>query len=182
MRETRRGPRFIVDAMLGKLVTWLRLLGYDTVYARDWPDGRILEYAQQEGRILITRDHGLYVRARRRGIEAVMVGDDRAEALALLAHRYGIRLRVDPSRSRCPRCNAPLREASPEEVKGRVPPAVYAAHDVFWVCTRCGQVYWRGGHWRGIEETLARARRLLEELRTRGKRRGSAIEGLATEA
>ena len=67
VRSRRREPRFIVDAMLGKLVTWLRLLGYDTVYAKDWPDGRILETAAAESRILVTRDHGLYVRARRRG-------------------------------------------------------------------------------------------------------------------
>ncbi|NOZ88845.1 MAG: hypothetical protein GXO15_02870 [Crenarchaeota archaeon] len=153
--------------MLGSLARWLRMLGYDTIYAKGWHDGRILEEAARSNRILVTRDHGLYVRAKRRGVEAAYVGEDVAEALALLALRYGIVLELEPDRSRCPLCNAPLRLADREEVRGRVPPRVYESVDRFWVCTGCGQVYWVGGHWRGIEARLAEARRLLEELRGR---------------
>lgn len=157
--------RFIVDSMLGSLARWLRMLGYDTVYAKNWPDGRILEKAAEEGRVLVTRDHGLYVRARRRGLVAVLVPERLEDALALLALGLGIDLVVDPDRSRCPLCNAPLRRASLEEVRGRVPPRVAESFREFWVCTGCGQVYWRGGHWRGIEATLAEARKRLQELR-----------------
>ncbi|HRU95805.1 MAG TPA: Mut7-C RNAse domain-containing protein, partial [Anaerolineae bacterium] len=28
-------PRFIADAMLGKLARWLRLLGYDALYSQE---------------------------------------------------------------------------------------------------------------------------------------------------
>ena len=163
----RRRPRFIVDSMLGSLARWLRMLGYDTVYAKGWHDARVLEVAAAEGRVLVTRDHGLYRRALRRGVEASYVGEDLAEALALLSLRYGIRLEVDPSASRCPLCNAPLKEVGREEVRGRVPPRVYERYDRFWVCTGCGQVYWMGGHWRGIRETLLEARRLAAR---RGRR------------
>lgn len=167
---TRRRPRFIVDSMLGSLARWLRILGYDTVYAKGWHDARILEVAAEESRVVVTRDHGLYRRALRRGLETVLVGEDPAEALALLNLRFGIRLEANPDESRCPLCNAPLRRASREEVKGRVPPRVYERYTEFWVCTGCGQVYWRGGHWRGIEETLRKAREKAALLASR--RRG----------
>jgi len=157
--------RFIADSMLGSLARWLRMLGYDTLYAKNWHDARILEVAEQEGRTVVTRDHGLYVRAVKRGLEAVLVPEEVEDALAILALRFGLRLEVDPDRSRCPHCNAPLRRATREEVSGKVPPRVLERHGEFWVCSGCGQVYWRGGHWRGIEATLAEARKRLELLR-----------------
>ncbi|BEP17130.1 hypothetical protein PYJP_04820 [Pyrofollis japonicus] len=158
-------PKFIVDSMLGSLARWLRMLGYDTLYAKNWHDSRILEEAEKSGRILVTRDRGLYRRALRRGIEAVLVYENVVESLAKLHRVYGIRLEIDPNKSRCPLCNAPLRRVSKEEVRGRVPPRVFEAYEEFWVCTGCGQVYWRGGHWRGINEILVEARRLA---RSRG--------------
>ena len=56
--------RFITDRMLGKLSTWLRILGYDTVYAADLEvkgdeDRFIVTLAEREGRILLTRDLSL---------------------------------------------------------------------------------------------------------------------------
>ncbi len=160
----RRELAFIVDSMLGSLARWLRMLGYDTVYAKGWHDSRILDEAAATGRIIVTRDRGLYRRALRRGIEAVFVSDDIAEALAKLGATYGIRLEIDPDRSRCPLCNTPLKRIEKSEVKGRVPPRVYEAYNEFWICPRCGQVYWRGGHWRGINETLEEARKLLAKM------------------
>ena len=155
----RREPRFLADAMLGSLARWLRLLGYDTIYTGDQSDHEILEALEGDDRILLTRDRGLCRRAVRKGYRCILLrGLSVEESLYLVARRLGIRLEVDPSRSRCPVCNAPLREASPGEVRGRVPEDVLRLHDRFWVCTGCGKVYWRGGHWRGIEETLKRVK------------------------
>ncbi|ABM80987.1 Mut7-C RNAse domain-containing protein [Hyperthermus butylicus] len=174
MRQVTRlkRPRFIVDSMLGSLARWLRMIGYDTVYAKGWHDSRILEEAATTGRIVVTRDRGLYRRALRRGLTAVLVSEDLAYSLALLSLKFGVELSIDPNQSRCPLCNAPLRPASKEEVRGRVPPRVYEAYDEFWVCTGCSQVYWRGGHWRGIRETLEEARKKLQIMMRRSSDRG----------
>jgi hypothetical protein len=158
-------PRFVADSMLGALARWLRLLGYDTLYARDWPDGKILEEAERGDRIIVTRDRGLYRRALRRGARAVLVSDDLPRALAKLSVAAGVKLEADPDDSRCPLCNSPLRRASKSEVRGRVPPEVLEAYSEFWLCSGCGQVYWRGTHWRTIERTLAEARKLAGEMR-----------------
>ncbi|NLJ28457.1 MAG: hypothetical protein GX433_10655, partial [Deltaproteobacteria bacterium] len=46
--------RFVVDAMLGKLAKWLRILGFDTRYERlDRPQQ--LEHYRKEGFYIITR-------------------------------------------------------------------------------------------------------------------------------
>lgn len=156
-------PRFIVDSMLGSLARWLRMLGYDTVYARDWHDSRILEIAAREGRILVTRDRSLYTRARRRGLRTVYVVPDVVKSLAILAQKTSLRLSIDPSKSRCPLCNAPLREADKDEVRGRVPQRVLELYDKFWVCTGCGQVYWMGGHWKTIRQMLEKAMSIAQQ-------------------
>ncbi len=159
--------------MLGDLARWLRLLGYDTLYYRNVPDPRIVKEALEDGRIIVTRDRGLAILARKRGARVVLLrGESLEEMLAELHVKAGVALYAEPSRSRCPLCNAPLRHVPKHEVKDRVPPEVYVRYDDFWVCTRCGQVYWRGSHWRKIEETLARARELVERLAVGRERRG----------
>ncbi len=52
-------PRFLADEMLGTLVKWLRIMGYDTLYAKDMKDGEIAAMARGEGRTLLTRDKAL---------------------------------------------------------------------------------------------------------------------------
>ena len=68
-------PRLLVDAMLGRLARWLRLMGYDAVYWRDGSDDALIAAAQAEGRLILTRDHAL---AGRRGVSALLI---EAEAL-----------------------------------------------------------------------------------------------------
>ncbi len=160
--------KFIVDAMLGDLARWLRMLGYDTIYAGHMPDRRIIELARRDGRLIVTRDRGLAARARRDGVQVLVVdAEELPEKLAYLARRLGISLNIDPDKSRCPLCNGVLRRVERSVVRGRVPPRVYEAYDVFWMCTRCGQVYWRGSHWRSIERIVEEARRLCEGQRSR---------------
>ncbi len=46
--------RFIADAMLGRLSTWLRVMGYDTHYQMSYEEETIRR-SVQEGRILLSR-------------------------------------------------------------------------------------------------------------------------------
>ncbi|MEB3851960.1 MAG: Mut7-C RNAse domain-containing protein [Desulfurococcales archaeon] len=156
-------PRFIVDTMLGDLARWLRLLGYDTYYSSRLDDWEILRRAEREGRIIVTMDRGLASRARRRGLRVVRIASfGAAERLAELALHVPVRLEADPSRSRCPECGGPLRPVrDKEKLRGRVPPAALEAYSVFYVCERCGRVYWEGSHWANIRRVLREAREML---------------------
>ena len=49
-------PRFIADAMLGRLARWLRTLGYDTAYDDRIADADLVRRSLTEGRHLLTRD------------------------------------------------------------------------------------------------------------------------------
>ena len=70
LKAKEPAPRLPVDAMLGRLVRWLRLMGYDAAYWRDGSDEALIAAAQADDRLIVTRDHAL---ARRRGVCAVLI-------------------------------------------------------------------------------------------------------------
>ena len=157
--------KFLVDAMLGKLARWLRLLGHDAEYGRDATDNELLARAAEEDRLLLTADVELYRRARLRGLRAFLVkGSSEEERLAELSAGLGIELEVDMSASRCPKCNSPVVEVPKEAVRGLVPEGSWRRHQRFWRCTSCGQVYWQGSHWANIEAVLKGARERAKKL------------------
>jgi uncharacterized protein with PIN domain len=144
--------------MLGKLARWLRMLGHNVKYSNSMDDSQLLVLAKNEHRTLLTRDFELYQRAVARGFGAFYVeGGTEEERLAEVARRYGIRLEIDMSVSRCPKCNTTVRLISKEEVRGRVEESTFRYYDGFWECPKCRQVYWRGAHWTRIRKTLEAA-------------------------
>jgi len=135
--------RFIVDSMLGRLATWLRVLGYDTYYQSAYREGELAGRMLQ-GRHLVTRDR---TRWQRSGnvvfLESDQVGAQLKELFAFL------QLPPDPSRwfTRCLRCNAVLEPAAEEEAMEKVPEYVfYESGGRIKVCRSCGRYYWPGSH------------------------------------
>ncbi len=157
--------KFVADAMLGKLARWLRMMGYDTLCAADMPvdDEDLLNIAIEESRVLLTRDRGLYGRAKDLDIPAVYVeAKDIVDQLVQLVQDLGLELRESPDTHICPSCNGRLVEVSKRDVVGRVPATVLDTHDRFWVCQSCGQIYWEGNHWKKIRETVKMVRERLK--------------------
>ncbi|MEM1606875.1 MAG: Mut7-C RNAse domain-containing protein [Candidatus Bathyarchaeia archaeon] len=150
-----------VDGMLGKLARWLRMLGFDTKYFNNVSDDDILRISSEENRIILTRDYQFFKKANARGVRAIFVeGKTHVERLANLSKHLGIKLEIDLERSRCPKCNARIKPVSKEEIKDRVPASTYKIYNEFWICSGCGQVYWKGSHWKKINNTLTQARQL----------------------
>ncbi len=163
LRKVQR-KRFIVDTMLGDLAKWLRILGYDTLYSRNYTDSQIVRIASKSRRIIITMDRGLCIMANKKGVPCISIESyDIRERLAEISVKANIPLVADPSRSRCPVCNGVLKPVYDKSVvKDRVPPKALESHKVFYVCTRCGQVYWEGSHWKNIKRVLEEARNIAE--------------------
>ena len=154
--------KFIVDGMLGKLARWLRMLGHDVRYTRSEEDRNLVQMAETEYRVLLTRDRKLYKRATAKGVTAVLVeASSRAGKLADLARRFNFKLEIDTLLSRCPKCNTTLTPVQKNAVMNRVPGKTYAYYHAFWACPGCKQIYWRGSHWRRIVETLEQAKEIL---------------------
>lgn len=143
--------RFLADGMLGTLAKWLRILGCDTAYDARWDDNEVARRARAEGRVLLSRDHGLL---RRRGLPGLLIESQVLdEQLAQVFLAFG--LRAKRSFSRCPVCNSQLEQVPRSDAWGQVPPFVCATHDQFSLCPECNRFYWRGTHWQYMREKLA---------------------------
>ncbi len=152
--------KFITDGMLGKLTRWLRMLGHDVEYSRSDDDRKLIEKAQCEKRILLTRDLKLYQQATVQGVDAVLVeAATQTEKLADLARRFDFNLEINVAVSRCPKCNTKIKPISKGIIVDRVPETTFTHYNEFWECPRCGQIYWQGAHWKRIEKTLKEARK-----------------------
>jgi len=148
-------PRFAVDAMLGRLAVWLRLLGFDAFYEPHVEDAALARRALEEGRALLTRDRALPEAFRLPDVHVVAAQEVRAQ-LREVAARYGLARFARPF-SRCSLCNAPLEPVAPEAARAHVPPRVATAAAAFLRCPACGRLYWEGSH-------VARMRRVAEEV------------------
>ncbi len=135
--------KFIADNMLGRLATWLRLLGYDTAYLPQADDPALVRVARAEDRVLLTRDVEL---TRRRGIRHLLVESEKVTEQVRQVFR-AFKLSAREAFSRCAECNERLEVVSKESVRGTVPPYVFSTQDRFRRCAQCGRVYWRGTHW-----------------------------------
>jgi uncharacterized protein len=158
-------PKFLADAMLGSLARKLRIFGFDTAYFKEGEDAELEAEARRERRVILTSDKLLFAHARAKGLRAVLVAgrSDRARLLSVQAqvgpgHGFPIGAAMG---SRCAACNGELmRIGKKGAAAADLPPKVVARHRLFYRCTSCSRLYWRGGHW-------GRLRRLSSSLRTK---------------
>lgn len=159
-----RRMRFVADVHLGKLARRLRLLGFDTRYARDFTDAMLVEISSRERRILLTRDVGLLKHSEVTRGHWLRSTNPEAQ-LREVIDAFSLRRDIDPF-TRCTMCNSPLRKIDRASAAGRVPPRVYARRRRFDECAGCGRIYWRGTHFARLEE-LSRAYSPAREPRIR---------------
>ncbi len=153
--------KFLADGMMGKLARWLRMLGQDVIYSVKFNDSELLELAKKEERVLLTKDFELYKRAIIRGLDAYYVeGKSESEHLAEVAKRYSLLLTIDMDKSHCPICNTKLTATPKEKLQGELEKNTFTYYDKFWKCPNCRQIYWKGAHWKQINNTLTQARQL----------------------
>jgi len=151
--------KFLADGMLGKLARWLRILGHDVTYFRSADDKNLIKLAKSESRILLTRDQELAQQANNKGLNTFFVkGTENGEILADLANWFGFNLEIKLSVSRCPKCNMSIRLVSKESVLQEIPELTALNYNDFWKCIGCGQIYWKGAHWKLINKTLEEAK------------------------
>jgi len=151
--------KFICDRMLGKLTTWLRIAGYDTLYVSDLNilgDEDTYMLRNHRDRILITKDRNLYARCLKEGRKAILIRSDRLVEQMRELQRFGIEF--EPVMDRCSVCNALLRKPSAEEAR-RVMKREGISEDLaekyeLWYCERCDKLYWMGSHWRNMMKFL----------------------------
>ena len=141
--------RFICDVMLGKLAKYLRLLGFDAVYASS-PSALEQYRAREHDRILLTRRKAASGFPR-----TVLLASERTRMqLRELAPLIKPEIRRERVLHRCIECNVELVGADRAEIESRVPEYVYHTYRAFKVCPSCDRVYWEGSHARGMESLI----------------------------
>ncbi len=159
MREPAFAPSFIADSMLGRLARYLRFLGFDTAYERDIADARFVACAQGEGRILLSRDTGIFEMSAVSGgaVRALLLrSSDTLEQLRQVSREFGLASFVGLP-SRCVECNGILEELTPAEARQLAPPFVRATQTEISYCPCCRHAVWRGSHWDRLTADLRRA-------------------------
>ena len=147
--------RFIVDANVGKLARWLRMLGYDTLYFNDIDDGELVKIGLKEKRTIITRDTQIMLRrvVTDGKVRAVLITDDDPKH----QFRYLVNeFKLNRSRqfTRCLECNEVLVRRDRDEVKDLVPPYVFQTQTQYYQCPVCERVYWRATHWQHMTQEM----------------------------
>jgi len=145
--------KFVVDAMLGRLAKWLRILGYDTSYLRAADSRPLLRVAREEGRVILTRNHHLPKETQ--ALRILLIESDHwREQLAEVLKAFRLR----PGRNRfrrCLLCNQRLIPLKKGLVEGKVPDFVFVHGESFFRCPCCGRIFWPGSHLSSMGEVFA---------------------------
>lgn len=150
-----RDTRFIADAHLGKLARYLRLAGFDTLFCNPIDDGELVTVANREGRIVLSRDRGIFRRSQlQRGyrVRSERPQEQLSEVLARLDLTGGLR-----PFSRCLCCNRLVEPVPAHALGTRISVVTRSAYSRFWCCPGCGRIYWEGAHFRRMQGLLLRA-------------------------
>jgi uncharacterized protein with PIN domain len=141
----------VVDAMLGKLATYLRMCGYDATYTGERgldSESETLAVAATEDRLVLTRDRALAARAER----SVLLTEREVEAQLAELRKVGFALELADEPARCSACNGPLERVDRTEPTPDYAPETHERP--VWRCRQCGQHFWKGSHWTDVAETL----------------------------
>ena len=144
--------RFAAEPMLGKLVKWLRMMGYDALYLHSYQEENFIRLRAQGRKLLSRRKE-----AHARHPEVILIRSDHVGEQLKELWNNGC-LQVDRTKffTRCLRCNTPLKEADPEAARSSLPDHVYHENvPEIRFCTQCSRFFWAGTHRDGMLKQLA---------------------------
>ncbi|HOV89470.1 MAG TPA: Mut7-C RNAse domain-containing protein [Syntrophorhabdaceae bacterium] len=137
--------KFICDVMLGKLSRYLRMLGFDAPYIKNYRElNRLIEGSESyyfftrrtkdlpDGAVLVRSDH---------------IKTQIEEVLSVIRPYFNEELVF----CRCLNCNVLLMDVEKKDIEGKVPEFVYHRHDLFKTCPVCKKIYWGGTHTEHME-------------------------------
>jgi uncharacterized protein with PIN domain len=156
LRETR----FVLDVHLGRLATYLRMLGFDTLYRNDYEDDELAHISSAEGRILLTRDRGLLKRSIVTHGYCLRATNPQQQLIEVL-RRFDLFESVKPFQ-RCLHCNGLLQPVDKADISDRLPPKTRQYYDEFKHCRACDRIYWKGSHYQRMQQFIDRVLQIQE--------------------
>ena len=145
-------PKFIADCHLGKLAKYMRLMGFDTLFFPHIEDDELITIANEENRIILTRDRDLS-QCKNAHVLFLEPTDTKTQ-LKTLIDCY--KLKEHPVLfSRCIVCNTQLQVIEKEKIEDSLPEIVKKNFDYFEYCPTCDRIYWQGDHYKNMMEFLS---------------------------
>lgn len=149
---------FAADRMLGRLATWLRLIGIDTLWGPQWSGAALIRVARTEHRTVLTRDSRT-LRVDEPPPMLFIESDHFRQQL----HQVLVAYAIDPYTrllTRCSRCNEPLvsvatSAVATEPAVQRPPEYVLETQPMLFRCRRCQRFYWPATHVEHVRRELA---------------------------
>jgi uncharacterized protein with PIN domain len=141
--------------MLKNLGQWLRVAGYDVLILPDGTaDRELFTLAQQQGRLLLTRDRKMKEYRNADAVVMLLDCNDLDDCVADLNRKLQINWLYKPF-SRCKQCNTELIEADQKEIHN-VPEQARNALTRMCYCPVCRQLFWDGSHVKRMQKRLQR--------------------------
>lgn len=138
-------PTFVVDTHLGKLASYLRMLGFDTIYQNNYGDQRLAEISYLEDRTLLSRDLGLLKRKVVKRGYYIRSTIPRNQLIEII-NRYKLANKITPF-SRCIQCNGIIKPIHKSRIEMQLQEKTRKYYDEFQICDGCSQIYWKGSHY-----------------------------------
>ncbi|MDI5891644.1 Mut7-C RNAse domain-containing protein [Halomonas rhizosphaerae] len=152
-------PRFLLDAQLGRLARYLRLLGFDCHYRNDIGDAELAARAEETQRVVLTRDR-LLLKRKRIHLAHYVRADEPWKQVEEVCREFDLAKAFAPF-TRCTHCNGRLAVVDKASVIDRLEPLTRQYVDDFLQCEACGQLYWHGSHVARMKERVERLRQTL---------------------
>lgn len=146
-----RGMRFVVDVNVGKLASFLRMMGYDTLFDHRLKDKEVAFLAYSQQRIVLSRDRSLLkfgMIEYGRLVRAQEPDDQLKEVTAFFG------LICEKMFTRCLRCNLQLEDVEKKQIMHRLEPKTKKYFNRFSLCPGCNRVYWQGSHWEKMNKLV----------------------------
>ena len=148
--------KFIVDAMFGNIAKKLRMCGYDSVYNSEISDEMILEIAQKQNRMIITKDFRLSEIAQKNQQHVILLtGDDEASHLSHIMTSCSMdKLVATVKHARCTICNKTLHKIQKDNFLEIIPGNTAKFCSEFYRCNQCNKIFWDGTHITNLQNYL----------------------------
>lgn len=155
--DYEKNPSFFVDAMLGNIAKKLRLMGYDSKYEADIGDDDLINSAQKDLRIIISRDENLIKKASKFGIESIFLEkQEEIKQFHEIINRLGLKsIKINGDTARCPLCNSETNPIEKHNISDKIPAKVLEKNKKFWKCKNCGKIFWEGSHIANLQKFVS---------------------------
>lgn len=147
---------FMVDSTVLRLARYLRMAGFDTTRTPDDNLSAIGESADNESRILLSRNREL-LKCKTVTFGQLIRSTGYQEQLREVFDRYAPAEPPAPF-SRCVHCNDRLRDVAKDHILDQLEPLTKRYFQTFKQCPGCQKIYWPGTHLERMRTILALCR------------------------